>query len=127
MVFFGFIVSKKGKLLDLKKIQAIVNMLVPSQIQIFNGMALFYRCFIKTFPTIMALITNFTRKAKKILWIECQKTWELIKKKCIETLILIAPKWDVEFHVHRNASLLVVGTLLAHNITRKNARLLNSA
>jgi len=46
MVFSGLIlrsiVSKEGKILDLKKVQAIVNMSVPinpQQIQVFNGMA----------------------------------------------------------------------------------------
>jgi hypothetical protein len=43
MVFLGlmFIVSNEGKILDPKKVQAIVNMLVPTnpqQIQVFNGM-----------------------------------------------------------------------------------------
>jgi hypothetical protein len=28
------------------------------------------------------------------------ETWELIKNKYSETLILIPPKWDMEFHVH---------------------------
>jgi hypothetical protein len=40
--FLGFIVSKEGKILDLKNIQAIVNMLVstnPQHIHVFNGMA----------------------------------------------------------------------------------------
>jgi hypothetical protein len=58
----------------------------------------------------------------------------LIKQKYIETLILIPPKWDVEFHVHMDASLLVVGVLLTHNITGKSdqpivyiSRLFNTA
>jgi hypothetical protein len=41
-MILGFIVFKEGKLLDPKKIQAIVNMPPPKnpqQIQIFNGMA----------------------------------------------------------------------------------------
>ncbi len=41
-MILGFIISKQGKLLDLKKIQAIVNMpppKSPQQIQVFNGMA----------------------------------------------------------------------------------------
>jgi hypothetical protein len=46
----GFIVSKERKLLDPKKIHAIVNMPPPNnsqQIQVFKGMAQFYKCFIK--------------------------------------------------------------------------------
>jgi hypothetical protein len=74
-MILGFIVSKKGKLLDLKKIQAIVNMPPPKnpqQIQVFNGMAQFYKCFIKNFAVIMALIIKLTKKIKKFLWIkEC--------------------------------------------------------
>ncbi len=37
----GFIVSKEGKVMDPKKVEALVSMLVPTtpkQIQIFNGM-----------------------------------------------------------------------------------------
>jgi hypothetical protein len=34
----------------------------PWQIQIFNGMAQFYKSFIKKFVTIMAPITKLTKK-----------------------------------------------------------------
>ncbi len=59
------------------------------------------------------------------MWIKkCQKSWELIEHKYIEALILIPPKWDLEFHVHIDASLLFVGALLAQNITRKSEQLI---
>jgi hypothetical protein len=38
----GFVVSEKGKVMDLKKVEALVNMPVlttPHEIQVFNGMA----------------------------------------------------------------------------------------
>jgi hypothetical protein len=50
-----FIVSKEGKLPTPKKIQARVNMPPPKnpqQIQVFNGMAQFYKSFIKKIITI---------------------------------------------------------------------------
>jgi len=34
----------------------------PQQIQVFNGMAQFYKCFIKKFVVIMAPIIKLTRK-----------------------------------------------------------------
>ncbi len=37
-----------------------------------------------------------------------------------EALILITLNWDMEFHDHINASLLIIRVLQAHNITRKN-------
>ncbi len=61
----------------------------------------------------MAPITKLTRKTKTFLWTEeCQKAWELIKQKYIEASILISPNWQVEFHVHTNASLLAMGAML---------------
>jgi hypothetical protein len=44
-MILGFIVSKEGKILDPKKIQAIINMPPPKnpqEIRLFNGMAQFY-------------------------------------------------------------------------------------
>jgi primosomal protein N' len=96
-MILGFIVSKEGKLPDPKKIQAIVNMPPPKnpqQVQVFNGMAQFYKCFIKNFVAIMAPITKLTRKIETFLWTnECQKAWELIKQKYIEAPISISPTW----------------------------------
>jgi hypothetical protein len=77
----------------------------PQQIQVFNGMAFFYKCFIKKIVVIMAPITKLTRKTKIFLWTKaCQKAWKLIKQKYIETPILISPNWQVKFHVHTDAS-----------------------
>ncbi len=94
-MILGFIVSKQGKLPYPKKKKAIVNLPPPKnpqQIQVFYGMAQFYRCFIKTFATIMAPITKLTKKTDTLLWTKkCQKAWELIKQKYIETLTLISP------------------------------------
>jgi hypothetical protein len=33
--------------------------------------------------------------------------------------ILISPHWDIEFHVHINASNLAIGVVLAQNLTEK--------
>jgi hypothetical protein len=69
----------------------------------------------------MAPITKLTKKTKNFLWTkECQKAWELIKQKYIETPILISPNWQVEFHVHIDASLLIVGAMLFQNVTWKS-------
>jgi hypothetical protein len=60
-VILGFNISQEGKLLNPKKIQAIVNMLPPKNpqhIQVFNGMALFYGCFIKKMLLLWHLSLN---------------------------------------------------------------------
>jgi hypothetical protein len=37
----------------------------------------------------------------------------------LEATILIPPNWQLEFHVHTDASLLVVGVMLAQNPSGK--------
>ncbi len=57
----GFIVSKEGKVMDPKKFETLITMLIPTtrqEIQIFNGMVQFYKCLIKNFASIMSPITK---------------------------------------------------------------------
>ncbi len=51
--------------MDLKKVETLVNIPIPNtphEIQIFNGMAQFYKCFIKNFASIMSPITKQLEK-----------------------------------------------------------------
>jgi len=116
-----FIISKEGKLLDPKKVEAIIKMPIPKNprdIQVFNGLAQFYRCFVKKFAFIMASITKLMGKLEEFIWTqECQDVWETIKRKYVE--ILIAPKWEKEFHVQMDASNLAMGAMLAQNLDGK--------
>jgi hypothetical protein len=49
---------------------------------------------------------------------------DLIKHKYVKAPILISLNWDVDFHVHTNASLLALGVMLVHNLTRKHDQLI---
>jgi hypothetical protein len=51
--------------MDPKKVEALINMPIPTNpqdIQVFNKMAQFYRCFIKNFASIMSPITKLFKK-----------------------------------------------------------------
>jgi hypothetical protein len=51
---------QRGKTPNPKKMEALVKMRIletPQEIQIFNGMAQFYICFIKKFASVMIPIT----------------------------------------------------------------------
>jgi hypothetical protein len=57
------------------------------------------------FKFIMAPITKLLRKIEVFKWIvECQTTWEDIKNWYIPVPILISLNWELEFHVHIDAS-----------------------
>jgi hypothetical protein len=91
----GFMGSKERNTPNIKKIKALVKMSVlktPQEIQVFNGMAEFYICFIRNFAFVMAPITKLLKKVEVFEWtIECQITWEDIKNWYIQALILISP------------------------------------
>jgi hypothetical protein len=76
----GFIISREGKTLDLKNMEAIVKMPIPKtlqEIQVFNIMAQFYICFIINFSSIMAPITKLLKKIEIIeRTVECQIDYE---------------------------------------------------
>lgn len=89
-------------------------------IYVFDGMAQFYRCFIKKFSLIMAPITKFLCKIEVFPWnVECQEVWEAIRQRYVDAPISIAPKWDMEFHVHTNMSNLAIEAMLAQNPIEK--------
>ncbi len=93
---------------------------MPKGFQVFNGMAYFYRCFIKNFAFINGPITKLLCKTKVFAWtIECQETREAIKLRYLDAPILVAPKWDMEFHVHTNVLNLAVVAMLVQNPTGK--------
>ncbi len=72
----------------------------PQHIHIFNGMAQFYRCFIKNFASIMSPIARLLKNSKVFEWTrECQIAWEEIKN-LVQALVLINPNQELEFHVH---------------------------
>ncbi len=79
----GFLVFKENKVMDSKKVEALVSMpipITPQEIQVFNEMAYFYRCFIKNFVLIMSPITKLLKKFEAYEWIQkCQNVWEDIK------------------------------------------------
>ena len=105
------------------------------EVQRFMGVAQFLRIYIKDLAKIMAPITRLTRKSDTFVWTdECEAAMELVKEKYTNAPILISPKWDLEFHVHTDASNIALGVMLAQNVIGKAdqpiayaSRLLNSA
>ncbi len=57
----------QGKeVLDPNKVEWLLNNL--DDIQVFNGLAQFYQCFVNFFAFIMALITKLMQKLEEFIW-----------------------------------------------------------
>lgn len=92
----------------------------PHDIQVFNGLAQFNQCFIWNSVRIMEPITLLMRQLVKFNWSDpCAEAWEQIKKCYFKAPTLTPPRWDLEFHVHTDASNIAIGAMLAQNPTGK--------
>ena len=64
----------------------------------------------------MEPITQLTRKGEVFDWTtECENACQYIKTRYQNAPILIGVDWNLEFHVHTDASDIAVGAMLAQN------------
>ena len=112
----GHVVCKQGLMVDPGKIAIILNLQAPrsvKQLCATLGHTSYYRKFIKSYAQIMALMEHLLKKDATYCWNEeCNKSLETLKEKMASAPILVFPKWDIEFHVHVDASCITLGTVL---------------
>jgi hypothetical protein len=54
------------------------------------------------------------RKTKEFVWdAQCQTALDVLKQKLVSAPILVFPNWELEFHVHVDASSIALGAVLA--------------
>jgi hypothetical protein len=99
------------------KIKVILDLKPPvnqKQIKIFLGHTGYYRKFIRHYSDITFPIDELLKKEVEFYWSqECNKSFEILKIKLVEAPILRFPDWSKKFHVHVDASNVVVGSVLA--------------
>ena len=103
-------------MVDPAKFVVIVNMPPPTsvkQLRSMLGHTGYYRRFIRRYANITGPLENLLKKDETFQWTpECDKAFETLKKKLIIAPILIFPNWENEFHVHVDASRIVLGSIL---------------
>jgi len=73
-------------------------------VQIFLGLAGYYKRFIKYFNKLASPLFGLLGKDAEFIWTDnCQEALDALKGKLISTPILRGPNWALLFHIHANA------------------------
>jgi hypothetical protein len=96
-ILLGHIVCKQGLIVDLAKIDVIVNLPPPElvhQLRETLGHIGYYRKFIKGYAKITAPMENLLKKDIKFQWNdECQESLDILKENMVTPPILSFPDW----------------------------------
>ena len=113
--FLRHVVSATGVLVDLEKIEAVMNWERPKsvfEIRIFLGLVGYYRRFIEDFSLLVAPMTRLTQKEVKFEWNDqCEKAFQELKRRLISAPILIVPEMGL-YTVYYDASKDGLGCVL---------------
>nr|GEU70627.1 reverse transcriptase domain-containing protein [Tanacetum cinerariifolium] len=104
----GHLIDSEGLHVYHAKIEAVKNWASPTtpiEIRQFLVLVDYYRRFIKDFSKIAKCLTELTQKNKKYICGEDQETtFQLLKQKLYETLILALPEGNDNFVIYYDAS-----------------------
>ena len=112
-ILLGHIVSRQGLMVDPAKIAIIVNLPPPNlvkQLHTTLGHIGFYIKLIKEYAKITAPMEKLLKHNVKFKWTEeCQQSLDILKERMVTTPILVFPDWKLPFHMHVDASSIVLG------------------
>ena len=112
-------VSQGGISVDPSLIKAVMNWERPisvTEIRSFLGLTSYYRRFIKEFSQISLPLTKLTGKDALLMWtMDCEKSFQELKRKLTSTPVLVLPDPSGPFEVYIDASKRGLGCVLMQN------------
>lgn len=116
MSFLGHVISSSGIIVDLSKIYAVLQwetLKLVTEIRSFLGSDGYYRRFIEGFSKLALNLTQFSRKGQAYVWsVQCEKSFQEIKKKLTYALVLILSSPSESFVVYCDVSKMGLGGML---------------
>jgi hypothetical protein len=98
--FLGHVVTKEGVTVNSKKVEAINKVPSPNtlkKVQSFVSLCSYYRKFIENFSIIARPLSRLSQANVPFVWDEeCEKTFQLLKKKLTEAPVLAHPDENLE-------------------------------
>jgi hypothetical protein len=118
LIYLGFVIFADKLRMDPDKVEVIKNWPSPKsifEVRSFNGLASFYRKFIRNFSGISAPMMDTVNKRHKYFhWTEeAEKSFNLFKKKIMEQPILVLLNFKKKFQVKCDASGFAIGAVLS--------------
>jgi hypothetical protein len=117
IILLGHIVCREGFLVDPYKVAVILNMLLPTSVKLLCstlGDIGYYHRFIKGYETIVAPLEKLLKKYELFQWTpDCDKAFGILEEKLSTAPIFIFSNWEIELHVHVDASGISLGAILA--------------
>ncbi|GJT66982.1 reverse transcriptase domain-containing protein [Tanacetum coccineum] len=114
--FWDIEISKSGLEVDRAKVEVIAKLPYPTTVKgvrSFLGHAGFYRRFIQDFSKIARPMTHLLEKETPFVFSdECKQAFNDLRKKLIESPILVVPNWDYDFEIMCDASDFALGAVL---------------
>ncbi|GJU88570.1 reverse transcriptase domain-containing protein [Tanacetum coccineum] len=102
-IVLGHKISKSGLEVDRAKVEVIAKLPYPTTVKgvrSFLGHAGFYRRFIQDFSKIARPMTHLLEKETPFVFSdECKQAFNDLRKKLIESPILVVPNWDYDFEI----------------------------
>jgi hypothetical protein len=114
--FLGHVVSAEGIKVDDRKIAAVAEWPVPTDVgklRSFLGLANYFRKFVQGYSQLVSPLTRLLRNDVAYEWSEeCQSAFDCVKHALTHAPVLAAPDWDAPFEVVCDACGYGIGAVL---------------